>query len=58
VNARVTVSFTQDTYECLQDVAEKEDVSIGKVVRDAVDVFLGSKPRHQRIINNARGRKG
>lgn len=39
-NTRLTISFPEDIYSQLEDIAKSKDVSIAWVVRDALKVYL------------------
>ena len=39
-NTRLTISFPEEIYSQLEDIAKSKDVSIAWVVRDALKVYL------------------
>lgn len=39
-NTRLTISFPEEIYSQLEDIAKSKDVSIAWVVRDALKIYL------------------
>ncbi len=44
--ARLSVSVTQEQKEALEDVAERNDVSLARVIQEAVKAFLENHQNH------------
>lgn len=47
---RLTVSLTHSNYDTLNELAEKDDVSVSWVVRRAIDEYLR---KHRKVIGSA-----
>jgi metal-responsive CopG/Arc/MetJ family transcriptional regulator len=46
---RASISFPQDIYEALEQIAQKKKVSLAWVVRDAAEMYVGQ--RNKRSIH-------
>jgi predicted transcriptional regulator len=51
-SARFTVSLSQANYEALQQLAEKNDVSIAWLVRKSIEKMLESNPQRNLFRGN------
>lgn len=50
-NTRLTISFPNDTYLKLEDLAKEKDVSIAWVVRDALKLYFQSNEQNKSKVD-------